>query len=568
MNRAIRPLRMAWRRLTSMRTALILLFLLAVAAVPGSLLPQRPLNSDKTNGYIASHGGWGRFLDHIGMFDVFGSVWFAAIYLLLFISLVGCLIPRIRLHARAMVRKPLPAPRNLARLPESGRFETADAADAYAAAARTALGRRWRVERREEPSGAVTLSAEKGYSRETGNLIFHIALLASLVLIAVGRLYSYQGSRIVIQGAGNGFCNTVSQYDPWKPGRLAAEGKVSPAPFCIDELTSFTATYTDTGEPSKFAADVTYRATRDAAPQHKTITVNHPLRLEGDRVYLIAHGFAPQMTIRMPDGTVRHDTAVFIPRDATTFLSEGAFKEQGAPGKNQDVGVSGFFAPTPQLGADGVITSASPQVRNPVLGVFVYQGDLNYRGLPQSVYSLDTSKMKKLGAANLQVGRHEEVRQRGVGDVRRLGAVGQHPGQPRPQPGLPADLGGGDGARSARLAGRAPAPVLAADHPVGGRTGPVAYRCRSRRARAQRLGQLHDRIRRAAGTVARRGNSDARPDRRGKGVTVAGINGSMAHLSDSLFTTAIATYAVCHGRLRRRVLVRQARSHRQHRARR
>jgi cytochrome c biogenesis protein len=403
-NRVIRPLRMAWRRLTSMRTALILLFLLAVAAVPGSLLPQRPLNAGKTDSYLASHGGWGRFLDRIGMFDVFGSVWFAAIYLLLFISLVGCLIPRIRQHARAVGRKPLPAPRNLDRLPESGRFETTDAPAQYAAAARRTLGRRWRVVQREEPSGALTLSAEKGYSRETGNLIFHLALLASLLLIAVGRLYSYQGSRIVIQGSGNGFCNTVSQYDSWKPGRLAAEGKISPAPFCIDALTSFTATYTATGEPSKFAADVTYRRTRTAAPEHTTITVNHPLRLEGDRVYLITHGFAPQLTIRMPDGTVRHDTAVFLPRDATTFLSEGAFKEQGAPGKDEDIGVSGFFAPTPQETADGVITSISPQVRNPVLGVFVFQGDLNYKGLPQSVYALDTAKMKKLGAVNLQVG--------------------------------------------------------------------------------------------------------------------------------------------------------------------
>ena len=122
------------------------------------------------------------------MFDVFGSPWFAAIYLLLFVSLVGCLIPRIRVHARAVVRKPLPAPRNLDRLPESGRFETSAAPAEYATAAsartRPALADR----AREEPSGAVTLSAEKGYSRETGNLIFHVALLCSLVLIAVGRL--------------------------------------------------------------------------------------------------------------------------------------------------------------------------------------------------------------------------------------------------------------------------------------------------------------------------------------------------------------------------------------------
>ncbi len=403
MNTLVRPLRLAWRRLISMRTALVLLFLLALAAVPGSLLPQRPLNPTKVQSYLATHGWWGRLLDHLGMFDVFASAWFAAIYLLLFVSLVGCLVPRIRLHARAMLRQPLPAPRNLDRLPESGRFGAGESAESYAAAARAALGRRWRVVRRDEPGGGVTLSAEKGYSRETGNLIFHLALLAGLVLIAVGRLYTYEGSVIVQQG--KGFCNTVVQYDSWRPGRFAQEGKISPAPFCIDSMQKFTATYLASGEPSQFQADVTYSRTADAAPQHATITVNHPLRLEGDRVYLIGHGYAPQVTVRMPDGTVRTDTETFVPTDATTLLSEGAFKLQGKPDANQDVGIEGFFAPTPQDTGGGVITSVSPRIDNPVLGIFVYQGNLNYEGQPQSVYTLDTTKMKRVGQANLTVGK-------------------------------------------------------------------------------------------------------------------------------------------------------------------
>ena len=106
----------------------------------------------------------------------------------------------------------------------------------------------------------------------------------------------------------------------------------------------------------------------------------------------------------MPDGTVRHDTEAFVPQDASTLLSQGAFKEAAVPGKKQDVGISGFFAPTPQDEGDGIITSVSPQVDHPVLGIVVYQGDLNYNGLPQSVYSLDTSKMNQLGMANLTEG--------------------------------------------------------------------------------------------------------------------------------------------------------------------
>jgi cytochrome c biogenesis protein len=414
--RAVAPIRIArraWRRLISMRTALILLFLLAIAAVPGSLLPQRPLNPTKTASYIASHGWWGHFLDRLGMFDVFASLWFGAIYVLLFISLIGCLTPRIRQHAKAVRSRPLPAPKNLSRLPESATFTTTATPDEFAAAARERLGRRWRVVRREEPGGVVTLSAEKGYTRETGNLIFHIALVIALVAIAVGRLYGYQGSRVVLQGPDQGFCNTVSQYDSWSPGRFAEDGRVSPAPFCITQMSKFVATYTQAGEPSQFTADIDYQRSVNAPIKHAKISVNHPLRLEGDRVYLISHGFAPQITVHMPDGTTRQVTAVFIPTNATTLLSEGAFKEAGAIGGHQDIGIEGFFAPTPvtadggAIGPNSIITSASPQVVDPVLGIIVYKGDLGTNA--QSVYSLDpaqkaTGALTQIGTANLQLG--------------------------------------------------------------------------------------------------------------------------------------------------------------------
>jgi cytochrome c biogenesis protein len=398
--------RNTWRGLTSMRTALVLLSLLGVAAMPGALLPQRSLNASRTDEYLAQHPTVGPWLDRMGFFEVFASPWFAAIYLLLFVSLVGCLVPRIRQHARGLARKPLPAPKNLGRLPESGSFDSGDTPAAYATAARTVLGRRWRVVQRDEPGGVVTLSAEKGYSRETGNVLFHVAMLIALVLIAVGRLFSYQGSVIIQQG--QGFCNSPTAYDAWRPGRMAADGHIGPAPFCIDSLNRFTATYTSTGEAASFAAAVTYSKLKsdgsDGPPVNHTITVNHPLRLEGDRVYLINHGFAPKVTVRMPDGSVQQDQATFLPTDVNTYYSEGAFQEQGKPDAGQDVGIEGFFAPTPVTNANGVITSASPNVANPVLGMFVYQGTLNPNGLPQSVYSLNKTKLHQIGQANLHIG--------------------------------------------------------------------------------------------------------------------------------------------------------------------
>jgi cytochrome c biogenesis protein len=105
-------LRWLWKQLTSMRTALILLFLLAVASIPGTVLPQRGINPIKVNQYLADNPTVGPILDRLGFFDVFGSPWFSAVYLLLFISLIGCVIPRVRVHWRAMMAPPPAAPRN------------------------------------------------------------------------------------------------------------------------------------------------------------------------------------------------------------------------------------------------------------------------------------------------------------------------------------------------------------------------------------------------------------------------------------------------------------------------
>jgi cytochrome c biogenesis protein len=387
-----------------MRTALILLFLLAVAAVPGSLLPQRPLNPPKAAAYIASHGAWGRLLDHVGMFDVFGSVWFAALYLLLAVSLIGCLIPRIRVHARALRTAPLPAPKNLSRLPESDTFAAAGTPETVARQARAALGRRWRTKTRTEPDGIVTVSAEKGYLRETGNLIFHIALLVAVVAVAADRLYHYEGSIIIQQG--QGFCDTPVDLDSLQTGRLAAGESL--APFCIDNLNKFTASYTSEGEATTFDADVTYSLGANGHPIRHTITVNHPLRIEGDRVYLTGHGFAPQFTVHMPDGTTRTTTTSFLPDDAE-LTSGGAVKLQGA-GTGKDIGISGLFAPDGVLNAAGLLSSASPQPLNPTIAIFIYRGNLGLgNGVPQNVYSLDghqiaTGALRQIGQATMTPG--------------------------------------------------------------------------------------------------------------------------------------------------------------------
>jgi cytochrome c biogenesis protein len=402
-----RPVRLGWRQLISMRTALVLLFLLALAAVPASLLPQRPLNASRTSAYIASHGAWGQLLNRIGAFDVFGSVWFAAIYLLLLISLIGCLIPRVRAHYRSARSRPPRTPQHLDLLPEYRSLTSSLPLPEATTQARAAL-RGYRVDVRPA-ADAVEIAAEKGYLRETGNLIFHVGLLAALVLIVIGRLWHYEGT--ILLGENQGFCNSVLNYDSFRAGRLAQNGRV--APFCINNLNSFTATYRDDGSASSFDADITYSLGANGAPRPDHLRVNHPLRFSGDRLYLLGHGFSPVITVRMPDGSVRRDVdAAFLPQDAL-FTSEGAFKLQGrkcATDSGTDVGLSGVFAPWGVQRTPGVVSSASPQPVHPVLAILAYEGDLGMcNGQPRSVYSLDpahiaSGKLKQVGKANLAIG--------------------------------------------------------------------------------------------------------------------------------------------------------------------
>jgi cytochrome c biogenesis protein len=381
-------LRRGWRRLTSMRTALLLLFLLALAAVPGSLLPQRTLNPAKVDRYLAEHGALGRLVDRLGGFDVFGTPWFAAIYLLLFVSLVGCLVPRIRLHARALRAAPPAAPRRLDRLPRSASFQLDGTPAQQAAAARRAL-RGWRVVTRDEPAGVVTVAAEKGYLRETGNLLFHVALTVLLVGIAAGRLCGYQGTVLVEEG--KGFCNSIALYDSFRSGRLVA-GNLTP--FCVDRLDRFTATYEADGTPALFRADIQYSVGTDGAPQRYALEVNHPLRLDGVRVYLVSHGFSPRFTVRTPSGQVFRDvSAPFLPQDGQ-LLSEGVVKLPDA--RPRQLALAGLFAPTAAADPDGRVFSAAPQPLSPGAAIVVYRGDLGIdSGRPQSVYTVDQTQLDR-----------------------------------------------------------------------------------------------------------------------------------------------------------------------------
>jgi cytochrome c biogenesis protein len=390
---ALRPVelgRWAWRQLTSMRTALALLFLLAVASVPGSLVPQDGVDPVRVAQFKAAHPHLTPWYERLSVFHVFSSPWFAAIYLLLFISLVGCVVPRSRLHWSAMRARPPGAPRNLVRLPVHTSWLTEQArAELLDSAVRELRRRHYRVDR-----AADSVSAERGFLRETGNLLFHSALIGLLVGVAIGNLFGYKGSVLVVEG--DGFSNSVSVYDSFAHGARFSESHMPP--FTID-LKKLTVRYQPSGDqrgaPRDFQAHLSYTSDPDAKPRNYDLEVNHPLVISGTKVFLIGNGYAPVFTVRDSSGKeVFSGPVPFLPRDANN-TSIGVVKASGAQPKQ--LGFEGLFLPTaamdPKLGP----ISTYPDLLIPRAVLNAYVGDLGIdSGVPQSVYRLDTKGLTQI----------------------------------------------------------------------------------------------------------------------------------------------------------------------------
>jgi cytochrome c biogenesis protein len=391
-----------WRTLTSMRVALILLFLLAIAAVPGSVLPQRGTDDLRVATYFKDHPHFARFLDKLSMFEVFHSWWFAGIYIALFISLAGCVIPRSWQHARALRSRPPAPPRRFDRLPMHASWRTPVAVPAaYDAAYHVLTKRRFRADRHD--SG---VAAEKGYLKESGNLVFHLALLLLLLGVALGGMFGYKGTRLVVEG--DGFSNSAQSYSPWHAGWYTHASSLTPFTLQLDH---FDATYVDSGskvgEARSFDAHVRYQPKPGAAVRTADIHSNHPLTINGARVFLAGHGYAPHFVVRDDTGRVVFDGSVpFLPQDGN-FDSTGVIKVPDA--RPKQLGFSGFFAPTALPTSQGFV-SAFPGAKNPAVVLLAFRGDLGLdSGVPQSVYVLDDSHLTRVATAAL-----------GVGDVMKL----------------------------------------------------------------------------------------------------------------------------------------------------
>jgi len=390
-------LRWFWRQLTSMRTALFLLLMLAFAAIPGSLVPQRSSDPNGVTQFRMDNPDLYPVLDWFQVFDTYSSVWFSAIYLLLFISLIGCVVPRAKHHFDALRQAPPKTPARLSRLAGyTTRTTTADPVDAIRQARALLKKQRYRtllVDDASASGGVLSVSAERGYMRETGNLVFHSALVGILITVGIGGGFGYSGQKVLVEG--QSFVNTLSTFDSFNPGRFFDDSALTPYRVKLDALhVEYEQENPNAiGQPLDFTADVTADVP-GGQPQAREVKVNDPLAIGGTDMYLLGNGYAPHVTVRDPEGKSVYSADVpFLPQDAK-LKSLGVVKVPD--GLREQVGMIGFFYPTLD-DSRTPFTSSYPDLDNPVLTLNVYTGDLGINtGVPTSVYTLQVNTLTQL----------------------------------------------------------------------------------------------------------------------------------------------------------------------------
>jgi cytochrome c biogenesis protein len=222
-----------------------------------------------------------------------------------------------------------------------------------------------------------------------------------LIGVGYGSLWGWKGNVIVVSG--KGFSDTLTQYDVWGGGRMVSPSDLPPFSFTLKEFTAeFERGEAQRGAPRFFEGKLTVRDTPGAVPYDTTIGVNEPLSVDGVKVFLVGHGYAPHIIVRDTTGAVVFDDTVpFLPQDGS-FTSTGVVK---VPDATPQIGIQGLFLPTAALDEILGPYSTFPAPDDPGLFMSAWIGDLGLNtGATQSVYRLDTAQMTLTGREALRPG--------------------------------------------------------------------------------------------------------------------------------------------------------------------
>jgi cytochrome c biogenesis protein len=286
-----------WHLFVSMKTGLALMLGIAVLILFGAVIVQAPAGVQGDPGAYAAwldglrpkYGGWTGILDALGLFNVFNSLLFRGLVVLLATSILACSINRApKLWRQAVHPRTVANAAFFDHVRLAGEVEVPGDADAALATVHDALARR-RFRTIVTPAGdAVAIYADRFRWAPFGTVIAHL----SLIVIMAGAMLGATGFR------NEGFAVAV--------GSTAEVGNGTNLSI---QATSFTDSYYENGSPADYASHlVMYENGQQVA--EGTIRVNDPLRYGDVKVFQSFFGPAADMVVRDAAGATLYEDGV------------------------------------------------------------------------------------------------------------------------------------------------------------------------------------------------------------------------------------------------------------------
>jgi cytochrome c biogenesis protein len=288
-----------WHFLTSMKLAIILLLVLAVAAIAGALVIQAPPGvADDPQARAEWLAGvrprWGALTDPmatLGIFWIFSTIWFRLLVALLTASLIACTVQRIPGTWRTMTKPHVDVGASFFEHAPQHEAMTFQRPPAEVLATAQAVLKRKGYRSVTTDDGVVHLYADKNRWAPWAGLVAHASIVVILAGAIVGNAFGFRDSQFMLaEGA--------SSAVPGVPGALIT-------------LNSFKDTYsTTTGAPLDYVSDVTVTRDGETVVANHQLRVNDPLRYEGVSFYQAFFGPAAVMTVKDAEGNVLHEGGV------------------------------------------------------------------------------------------------------------------------------------------------------------------------------------------------------------------------------------------------------------------
>ena len=296
----------------SIKLTIALLILLAILSIIGTIITQNATSAE----YIQRYGvNLYNVLNFFDLFDMYRSLWFRAILILLVINLIACSVRRIPGILNEVFHRP----------------ETKELEDSmvralpYVEKVRTSVPsqreedvqsylKKWlRRPDRIETESSITLYSEKGRFSRLGVPITHLSILIILIGGLIGSIYGFRGYVNILEG----------EAEDRVFLRVKDEQVAKPLGFKV-RCDDFSLSYYDLpGRKEKHVKEYTSILTilEDGKEVLKqTIQVNHPLRYKGLAFYQSSYGAIHDISLGVQRKDKREKLVLKLMEGETTHL--------------------------------------------------------------------------------------------------------------------------------------------------------------------------------------------------------------------------------------------------------